>query len=138
MGLYKCQSQCQNSYSSNRPGIRVHYPIIAGDTHSIWGERDQQYFCAFEKKLSFLDFTFLPWLQVFPVYPGWHLHLFGPTHSPCLHPGWHTAANRGILIILPLQSWLTALYFETNGNDLTNSIVYVPPFSIIICVKYHC
>lgn len=51
--------------------------------------------------------SFLPWLQVFPVYPGWHLHLFGPMHSPCLHPGWHIAANRGIFIIFPLQSQLT-------------------------------
>lgn len=59
-------------------------------------------------------------------------------HSPCLHPGWHIAANRGILIILPLQSWLTALYFETNGNELTNSTIYVPPFSIIICFNYYC
>lgn len=27
-----------------------------------------------------------PWLQVFPVNPGKHLHLFGPMHSPYLQP----------------------------------------------------
>lgn len=37
----------------------------------------------------------LPWLQVFPVKPGWHLHLSGPTHSPCLQPGWHRAIQGG-------------------------------------------
>lgn len=37
----------------------------------------------------------LPWLQVLPVKPGWHLHLFGPTHSPCLQPGWHRAIQGG-------------------------------------------
>lgn len=36
-----------------------------------------------------------PWLQVFPVKPGWHLHLLGPTQSPCLQPGWHTAVQGG-------------------------------------------
>lgn len=37
----------------------------------------------------------LPWLQVLPVKPGWHLHLLGPTHSPCLQPGWHSAIVEG-------------------------------------------
>lgn len=61
------------------------------------------------------------------MYPGWHLHLFGPTHSPCLHPGWHIAANRGILIIFPLQSQLTVLYFKINSNYLTNnSAMFLP------------
>lgn len=36
-----------------------------------------------------------PWLQVLPVKPGWHLHLLGPTHSPCLQLGWHTAVQKG-------------------------------------------
>lgn len=26
--------------------------------------------------------------------PGWHLHLLGPTQSPCLQAGWHTAVFR--------------------------------------------
>lgn len=35
----------------------------------------------------------LPWLHVFPVYPGKHLHLLGPTHSPCLQPCAHWAGK---------------------------------------------
>lgn len=44
-----------------------------------------------KKKLSYR-----PWLHVLPVYPGKHLHLLGPTHSPCLHPNSHWAKKRVI------------------------------------------
>lgn len=41
----------------------------------------------------FPDPKCLPWLHVFPVYPGKHLHLLGPTHSPCLQPCSHWAGK---------------------------------------------
>lgn len=123
--LHKHKPRIRKLYSNNRAGVWVCYPLPAGNTHSIRGGGSQQYLCDFTKKFSFLDFSFLPWLQVFPVYPGWHLHLFGPTHSPCLHPGWHIAANRRTLVTLPLQSRLTVHYFKTNGNDLTKIVPFM-------------
>lgn len=121
--LYNYQSKYQTCCSSHRPGKWVHYSINTGDTHTalVGAGREINNISMTSERNSFL-----PWLQVFPVYPGWHLHLFGPTHSPCLHPGWHIAANRGILIIFPLQSQLTVLNFEINSNYLTySSTVYV-------------
>lgn len=41
----------------------------------------------------FNDLKYPPWLHVFPEYPGKHLHLLGPTHSPCLHPCSHWAGK---------------------------------------------
>lgn len=69
----------------------------------VWCNHLRQ-FSSYRTFLSSEENVFLnkPWLHVFPEYPGKHLHLLGPTHSPCLHPRSHwagkTFSSRDILL----------------------------------------